>query len=45
VRILPGCCAVCDQLAGRTCRIGSAPILPIHGCQRQGGCICGWISE
>jgi hypothetical protein len=43
VRILSGCCEVCDALARRSYRLSSAPSLPVHGCQRHGGCVCGWV--
>ena len=43
VRILSGCCEVCDALARRSYRVSNAPILPVHGCQRHGGCVCGWV--
>jgi hypothetical protein len=38
LQIMPGCCEVCDRLAGRTWRVGDPPDLPVRGCLRQGGC-------
>lgn len=43
VRLLSGCCQACDELAQRSYRVASAPSLPVPGCQRHGGCVCGWI--
>jgi hypothetical protein len=42
VMVMPGCCPVCDKLAGRRFRMHHAPDLPVHGCERHGGCICAW---
>ena len=43
VRLLSGCCPVCDELAQSSYRVSSAPALPVPGCQRHGGCVCGWV--
>jgi hypothetical protein len=43
VMILPGCCPVCDALANRPHRFSHPPELPTPGCQRHGGCICGYV--
>ncbi|HEX5165495.1 MAG TPA: hypothetical protein VFV93_08880 [Thermomicrobiales bacterium] len=45
LRILPGCCEVCDKLAGRTWRVADPPELPVRGCLRQGGCRCSYVPE
>lgn len=43
VMVLPGCCAVCDRLARREHRVSHPPQLPVAGCLRHGGCICGYV--
>jgi hypothetical protein len=43
VMVLPGCCSVCDALANRPHRLSHPPELPTPGCQRHGGCICGYV--
>jgi hypothetical protein len=43
VRILPGCCDICDRVARRDYRVAEAPTLPVHGCTRIGGCKCAWV--
>jgi hypothetical protein len=43
VTVLPGCCAVCDAIANRPYRLSHPPTLPTPGCQRHGGCICGYV--
>ena len=43
VLVLPGCCPVCDARANRPHRLSHPPELPTPGCQRHGGCICGYV--
>ena len=43
VTVLPGCCAICDAIANRPHRLSHPPTLPTPGCQRHGGCICGYV--
>lgn len=43
VRILPGCCEVCDGLSQRGFRLSDAPQLPVYGCLRHGGCKCTYV--
>jgi hypothetical protein len=43
VTVLSGCCAVCDAIANRPHRLSHPPTLPTPGCQRHGGCICGYV--
>ncbi|HUG15575.1 MAG TPA: hypothetical protein VMM78_11240 [Thermomicrobiales bacterium] len=43
VRLMPGCCDVCDRLAGRSYRVTDAPLLPARGCLRHGGCNCAFV--
>lgn len=45
VRILPGCCEVCDKLARRSWRIANPPELPVRGCLRHGGCRCAYVPD
>lgn len=45
LRILPGCCEVCDKLASRSWRVSDPPELPVRGCLRQGGCRCSYVPE
>jgi hypothetical protein len=42
LRILPGCCEVCDRLANRSWRVSDPPELPVRGCLRHGGCRCSY---
>jgi hypothetical protein len=43
VRVMRGCCEVCDKLAGRTYRLSDPPQLPVRGCLRHGGCKCAIV--
>ena len=43
LRILPGCCEVCDELAKRSWRVADPPTLPVRGCIRHGGCKCAYV--
>lgn len=43
VRVLSGCCDVCDALVGKRYRINAAPHLPVRGCLRHGGCTCAFV--
>ena len=43
LRILPGCCEVCDKLANRSWRVSDPPELPVRGCLRHGGCRCSYV--
>jgi hypothetical protein len=43
LRILPGCCAVCDDVSRRSWRVSDPPILPVPGCLRHGGCKCAYV--
>ncbi len=45
VRILSGCCEVCDKLARRSWRVTDPPALPVRGCLRHGGCRCAYVPE
>lgn len=45
VRLLPGCCPVCDAVARRSYRLADAPPLPVAGCIRHGGCNCAWVPK
>lgn len=45
LRILPGCCEVCDKLARRTWRVANPPVLPVRGCLRHGGCRCAYVPD
>ncbi len=45
LRILPGCCEVCDRLAKRSWRVADPPELPVRGCIRHGGCRCTYIPD
>ncbi len=36
-------CPTCLALNGRTFDPGSAPPLPVPGCEREGGCRCGYL--
>jgi hypothetical protein len=45
LRILPGCCEVCDKLATRSWRVSDPPELPVRGCLRHGGCRCSYVPE
>ena len=45
LRILPGCCEVCDQLAKRSWRVADPPELPVRGCLRHGGCHCSYVPD
>lgn len=45
LRILPGCCEVCDRLAKRAWRVADPPELPVHGCIRHGGCRCSYVPD
>jgi hypothetical protein len=43
VTVLPGCCPICDAIASRPHRLSHPPALPVAGCVRHGGCICGYV--
>ena len=45
LRILPGCCDVCDRLAKRSWRVADPPELPVRGCLRHGGCRCTYVPD
>jgi hypothetical protein len=45
LRILPGCCEVCDRLAKRSWRVADPPELPVRGCIRHGGCRCTYVPD
>lgn len=45
LRILPGCCEVCDKIAARSWRVSDPPELPVRGCLRHGGCRCTYVPE
>lgn len=45
LRILPGCCEVCDKLAARSWRVADPPELPVRGCLRHGGCRCAYVPD
>lgn len=45
LRILPGCCEVCDKLAKRSWRVADPPELPVRGCLRHGGCHCSYVPD
>jgi hypothetical protein len=45
LRIMPGCCEVCDQIANRSWRVSDPPDLPVRGCLRHGGCRCSYVPD
>lgn len=45
LRIMPGCCDVCDTLAKRSWRVADPPELPVRGCLRNGGCRCAYVPD
>lgn len=45
LKILPGCCEVCDKVAARAWRVADPPELPVRGCLRQGGCRCSYVPD
>jgi hypothetical protein len=45
LRILPGCCDVCDAYARHAYRLSNPPPLPVRGCTRHGGCKCAYVPE
>jgi len=45
LRIMPGCCEVCDELARRSWRVSNPPELPVRGCLRHGGCRCTYVPD
>jgi len=45
LRVLPGCCDVCDRLAKRSWRVADPPELPVQGCIRHGGCRCTYVPD
>jgi len=45
LRIMPGCCEVCDKLAKRSWRVADPPELPARGCLRNGGCRCAYVPD
>lgn len=45
LRIMPGCCEVCDKLASRSWRVADPPELPVRGCLRHGGCRCAYVPD
>jgi hypothetical protein len=44
IRVLRGCCEVCDRdVAGHIHRLSHPPTLPVPGCLRHGGCSCTYV--